>query len=157
MPSYIYVMESGDGFCKVGKSDNPELRLKTIESDMGISIKRLEKFRCNGNALATERKVHKELKSQSMFGEWFYVDFNFACEISKAEASVSHKERKKAGGVIQRIHPKTAKRLASLKESINEARLAEGEKALTVPDILEEITAMFEIQRIKEINKAKKK
>lgn len=56
----------------------------------------------------------------------------------------------------QRIHPKTAKRLASLKESINKARLAEGEKALTVPDIIEEITAMFEIQRIKEINKAKK-
>tara|TARA_R110002074_G_scaffold105666_1_gene228233 strand:+ start:49 stop:231 length:183 start_codon:yes stop_codon:yes gene_type:complete len=53
----------------------------------------------------------------------------------------------------QRIHPVTAKRLERLKESINEKRKKEGDKLLTVPDIIEEITSMFEIQRIKEIDK----
>ena len=53
----------------------------------------------------------------------------------------------------QRIHPVTAKRLERLKESINEKRKKEGDKLLTVPDIIEEITSMFEIQLIKEIDK----
>lgn len=55
----------------------------------------------------------------------------------------------------QRIHEVTANRLAKLKKEINEERKKIGEKPLTVPDIIESITEMFQTQRniaIKEDN-----
>lgn len=97
MPSYIYVMESGVGYCKIGKSDNPEFRVKVIEGEMGISITRMQKFECAGDPLKTESEAHSTLAQSSLFREWFYIDFEDACEVARIESKSNHTKSKTAG------------------------------------------------------------
>lgn len=51
----------------------------------------------------------------------------------------------------QRIHEATARRLTRLSIAINNSRRLEGLKLKTVPDIIEDITEMFEIKRNQEL------
>jgi hypothetical protein len=51
----------------------------------------------------------------------------------------------------QRIHEATARKLSKLSESINKARMAEGLKAKTVPDIIHDIVEEFEFKRNEEL------
>jgi hypothetical protein len=51
----------------------------------------------------------------------------------------------------QRIHEATARKLSKLSEAINKARLVDGLKAKTVPDIIHDIVELFEIKRNKEL------
>lgn len=74
--SFIYVAESGKGFCKVGKTNNPDLRLRSIENEMGIKITNFKYFHCGFGALFAERAFHETLKDFNIFGEWFSLDFN---------------------------------------------------------------------------------
>ena len=53
----------------------------------------------------------------------------------------------------QRIHEATARKLSKLSEAINKARVAEGLKPKTVPDIIHDIVEAFETTRNIEINK----
>lgn len=51
----------------------------------------------------------------------------------------------------QRIHEATARKLSKLSKAINKARIAEGLKAKTVPDIIHDIVELFEIKRNEEL------
>jgi hypothetical protein len=51
----------------------------------------------------------------------------------------------------QRIHEATARKLSKLSEAINKARMAEGLKAKTVPDIIHDIVELFEFKRNEEL------
>lgn len=53
----------------------------------------------------------------------------------------------------QRIHEVTARRLTRLSLAINNSRRLEGLKRKTVPDIIEDITEMFETKRNQELRK----
>ncbi len=51
----------------------------------------------------------------------------------------------------QRIHEATARKLSKLSEAINKARITEGLKAKTVPDIIHDIVEAFEFKRNEEL------
>ena len=51
----------------------------------------------------------------------------------------------------QRIHEATARKLSKLSGSINKARMAEGLKLKTVPDIIHDIVELFELKHNKEL------
>lgn len=53
----------------------------------------------------------------------------------------------------QRIHEATARKLSKLSESINKARIDEGLKVKTVPDIIHDIVELFEFKRNEELRK----
>lgn len=78
---FVYVITSGDGMVKVGVSKNPSQRLKQIQtSNIGADIKftSIEV----GNSYEVEKRVHKELSSHFVSGEWF------SCGEDKAVSSV---------------------------------------------------------------------
>ena len=102
---YVYVAESGDGFCKIGKSNNPEARMSTIECSTGLKITRWAAFECVSDAVKTERFVHRKFPSNSVFGEWFEVCFDDAVsvcyEASKDESIGFFEVKNKPIPVIQ--------------------------------------------------------
>ena len=86
----IYVAESGDGYCKIGKSDNPENRMRQIELSSGLRITRWKEFSCNSDSLKTERLAQKEASQHHVFGEWFAISFEEAVEICRNASLTSN-------------------------------------------------------------------
>lgn len=71
---FVYVMESGVGFCKIGFAKDVESRKMFIQSEMGINITRTHKFN-SSSPRHDEQKIHKMLSTNRLFREWFYISF----------------------------------------------------------------------------------
>ena len=81
--SFVYVIgrmygdfKSMGAPTKIGVSDNPWSRLRTIQTScpFGIYIYHYYRFRSKEEAFDTERIVHKVLNKDRIQGEWFNVD-----------------------------------------------------------------------------------
>jgi hypothetical protein len=68
-PAFVYLVEA-NGLYKIGRSSNPELRIKEIQTGNGNKV-RLVCMALTAYASATERLLHKRLKGYRTSGEWF--------------------------------------------------------------------------------------
>ncbi len=100
--SYIYVLESGENYCKVGKTINPELRVDQIKCTTGLDITRVKFFECKGEPFVSERMAQKELEPLSCFLEWFRCPFELACDVVEKHSKIEYKSDKKGKPV--KIH-----------------------------------------------------
>ena len=69
--SHTYVLLGRDGLCKIGRSNNPEARCKTINA-LGLPCELVYKV-ADDRALAVERRAHTLMKARRVIGEWFDV------------------------------------------------------------------------------------
>lgn len=69
-PGYIYVMLSGEGHCKIGKSRNPQDRQRNLGIKLPFSIELLYTAQVRDMGLA-ELFLHKALSPFHLNGEWF--------------------------------------------------------------------------------------
>lgn len=96
---HIYIAESGDGFVKVGKSDDPQNRMRQIELSTGLKITKWKSFECKGNGFVYEKIAHEKLFDKSLFGEWFTCDFESACKVCEEvsnDKSIKNKRKSMA-------------------------------------------------------------
>jgi len=75
---YLYVMQSVHGIYKIGISNDPTHRLKTIKTSSPYSVKLLFSIACQTKKIAMllERHLHTVLSQYNTHGEWFEVAEN---------------------------------------------------------------------------------
>jgi hypothetical protein len=70
-PGYIYFIENThDTLIKIGKSRNPEKRLKELQTGTGFELRLLTQKFCS-KMLKMEQYLHKRFEEDRMEGEWF--------------------------------------------------------------------------------------
>ena len=71
----VYLMKNDKGHTKIGISNNPNIREKTLQSE-NPTINCL--FVCYGGGLALEKSLHKHflMQGKHLRGEWFNLDDN---------------------------------------------------------------------------------
>ena len=77
---YIFKNEL-TGLVKVGVSDNPEKRMKTLSNQSGCPLQMVYNTPKCKNAYDVERSVHSALKQYRKVGEWFDVSENEVFDI----------------------------------------------------------------------------
>lgn len=121
MSGYIYVMESGDGYCKIGRTIHPETRKGNIESSTGLLITNEFYIKVNGCDEQAEKAAHDHFRLNNVFLEWFNVDFNdtcselsqlLGCKFKKKQPSIS-KVKKQRGVTFDDIEWDAIKQAAS--------------------------------------------
>jgi hypothetical protein len=75
--SNVYVFKSDHGLVKIGKSGNPEKRLKYVQCASGLALN-LAHVRELKNAAAVEHAAHVLLRDKRRCGEWFDVSIEDA-------------------------------------------------------------------------------
>lgn len=75
---YVYIIQSGNKPkhpVKIGMSDNPEGRVKQLQTGNPVELRLLVIFKCDSRAHAfnLEHTLHKLLNSRHISGEWFSV------------------------------------------------------------------------------------
>lgn len=89
----VYVFKANDGTCKIGVSNNVELRKNTISNQSGKTIVDLFYTDKCSNSYKIETFIHDMFSEKRLKGEWFAIDFNLVCEeIKKAYKKLSTKE-----------------------------------------------------------------
>ena len=70
---YVYMIQKGYGSIKIGVAQNPELRLKTLQTGNHGELFLIAKFPCTGRAEAylLEADLHKRFSNFRLKGEWF--------------------------------------------------------------------------------------
>jgi len=79
MRDYIYIISNEQGYIKVGVSNNPERRVKQLQTGNEHKLKLLfkEEFDCTRHHLLhIEKELHKQLRymATKTVGEWFFLD-----------------------------------------------------------------------------------
>lgn len=78
---YLYIIGNDKGYIKVGVSNNPERRVKQLQTgnEHKLTLLFTEEFECDRkHLLHIEKAVHKALRGMSTkcIGEWFCIDEN---------------------------------------------------------------------------------
>lgn len=75
MQSYVYVIASSElGPCKIGHSNNPERRLKQLQTGHSETLRIFHKEAVDDfPAAALERVIHETIGYKRARGEWFAV------------------------------------------------------------------------------------
>lgn len=69
---HVYVIKNENtGLVKVGISDNPEKRMRTLSNQSGCKLSLVYNSPKCANAFAIEQSIHKMYKDDREFGEWF--------------------------------------------------------------------------------------
>ena len=84
-PCYVYLMmDTSNGFYKIGMSNNPEYRERTLQSEKPTIEKVCAKeFPNRAIASAIESALHKTYESKRIRGEWFALDADDVSAISR--------------------------------------------------------------------------
>lgn len=71
-PSYVYLIGYGNRL-KIGKSNNPEVRLRSLQTAIPETLNLLGVIACSSEAEAftLEKKLHSEYSECHILGEWF--------------------------------------------------------------------------------------
>lgn len=73
---YVYLIDNGTGKVKIGRTTNPMIRIKTIESQSGMTtIQTYVSPQCS-NYKDLELITHKKFDEFRVKGEWFKISFN---------------------------------------------------------------------------------
>ena len=97
---HVYAVKHPSGAVKIGRSINPDKRIRSIETQGGFSAERTWISQPVSDADLVERTIHELLSDKRGIGEWFDVDFDDA--VSSAE-SVAATVAVPAGTVQQRF------------------------------------------------------
>lgn len=73
--SHVYIVEFSDGLVKVGISQNPSSRLRTLETQRGLLITRKKISTATLNASRIEHSLHKTFRDYRLEGEYFNCDY----------------------------------------------------------------------------------
>jgi predicted GIY-YIG superfamily endonuclease len=70
---YVYLIQcEATGNTKIGRSKNPEERIKSLQTSNAGKLRIISKIVCNdGDAHLLEQRLHKEYKDKRLHGEWF--------------------------------------------------------------------------------------
>ena len=79
-PKSIYVLLANDGSVKIGVSNNVEHRKRTLENYTGKTIQEYYYTPLCSNPFEIESSAHNYFKENRIYGEWFDIDYNDACE-----------------------------------------------------------------------------
>jgi|GEM_PF-4330174 len=79
-PQHLYVMRSGTGLIKIGRSSSPLARLRTLQLVSGMQIELVAVLPDRGSE---ERAVHAALARYRLNGEWFSPRGNFRSDLAK--------------------------------------------------------------------------
>lgn len=73
--SSVYVVDSGQGYCKIGKADDPFDRFSSIQAHNWSAVTLAKYWWLPGKALAlrVEKEAHEALSEFHHRGEWFCV------------------------------------------------------------------------------------
>jgi len=82
MSGYVYVIETSNGV-KIGKSIQPDKRIRTLETQGGLAIRK--KFVTEKHSLYSKTEIlsHDKLSEFRFIGEWFSCSFECAVETVK--------------------------------------------------------------------------
>lgn len=77
-PCYVYVIRSGKSAnspIKIGMANDPDARIKQLQTGNPVAIKLIMRIKCDDrkHALYLEKTLHDLLSGQNMIGEWFKV------------------------------------------------------------------------------------
>lgn len=89
----LYVMQCNN-FIKIGVSDNPERRIKDLQTGNPYEIKLLLAID-DYDAYGLENQFHKYFKNINSIGEWFEVDENVKYFVKYLKI----REYKESGGI----------------------------------------------------------
>lgn len=81
MTGSVYAVERPDGMVKIGVSNNPRRRMRTIETQGGFKAKAKFFADSTDNGYEIEKLVHEHFKPYRKVGEWFSVDFRIAIHV----------------------------------------------------------------------------
>lgn len=88
-PEFVYIMRDAGGLHKIGSSNNPALRRRTVHGDVGRSRRPVRLVRViqvqSGTARGIEANAHRLLAPFRRDGEWFEASMrrcNWAVEAS---------------------------------------------------------------------------
>jgi len=90
--SQVYIMENELGLVKIGYSNNPEKRKKTIKNNSGLKITRQYNSEPCSNYKIIEKALHKKFKEFRKEGEWFNIKFENAAITLREELNKQHTE-----------------------------------------------------------------
>ena len=68
---YIYCISDGAELCKFGFSNNPEKRLKALQTGNAKKLNIIETIHIDGDVVKLEKKLHREYAHRRVHGEWF--------------------------------------------------------------------------------------
>lgn len=80
---FVYVIEKEDSKVKVGFSQTPELRIKTLQRSGGFRITNYKIFGPFQNGCEVETRIHHKLAEQRLIGEWFDISFDEAVSVAE--------------------------------------------------------------------------
>lgn len=92
-PKAIYVMESEIGLVKLGISENPGARMRTIQGASGIRLELVHSSEHRLDAKAVEFAAHHLLREKRKTGEWFDVTAEEAIQAIKSASEAIERER----------------------------------------------------------------
>lgn len=72
---HVYIVDNGLGMVKIGRTINPERRIRAIETQTGIELKNTYVSPKCSNYESLEITAHKEFAKYRVKGEWFKVEF----------------------------------------------------------------------------------
>lgn len=121
----LYVMGSAIGLTKIGISDDPSARLRTIQAASGIRLSLVHSSDKTANARSIEAAAHKLLASKRKTGEWFDVTAEEAIEaLADAAKLVEERRREKKRLGRPLIHGERLERVQMLITREQSDRLA---------------------------------
>ena len=93
---HVYIVENETGNIKIGRTVNPKLRIRAIETQSGIPITQTYISPGCSNYQKLESASHKEFSHFRIKGEWFSLSFNtaknFISKLNFAPAIITRKE-----------------------------------------------------------------
>jgi predicted GIY-YIG superfamily endonuclease len=72
--SFLYVVKSDSGLCKIGISSNPNARLAQLRSASAVPLEFAWIGAPKDNTVAIEREAHSMLDKYRRGGEWFAIE-----------------------------------------------------------------------------------
>lgn len=84
---YVYVAEAEDGVVKIGKSKNPQKRLRSLSTGSAYDLTLLVKKEV-ANSSSKESKIQLQFDDHRMRGEWFDASDGVKAKIIEAVESL---------------------------------------------------------------------
>lgn len=83
---FVYLIINSSGRVKIGSSDNPQKRLKQLQTGNSDKLKLLHVIRCNRPSWQVERRIQSWFLNHRQEGEWFSLPketINWLCSLTE--------------------------------------------------------------------------
>jgi hypothetical protein len=87
----LYALEHQHGYIKIGKSDTPSKRAKSLQTACPYKIQLLTTIRVEGDWRVVENALHEAYASERLRGEWFDIPQQEKCnlvEITRLDSDI---------------------------------------------------------------------